>query len=117
MRTAAQPKSNKNGPKKKFTVENLESRLADISEAGSRGIRGAFEEAVAARLSPIEVTNEERYQLIAEAAYFRSEKRSFTPGYELEDWLAAEAEIERTLSEIRSPIRGQSHVDTKPGRR
>jgi hypothetical protein len=30
---------------------------------------------------------------IALAAYFRSEQRGFAPGYELEDWLAAEREV------------------------
>jgi Protein of unknown function (DUF2934) len=30
---------------------------------------------------------------IAEAAYFRAQQRGFTPGYELEDWLAAEKEV------------------------
>jgi hypothetical protein len=30
---------------------------------------------------------------IARAAYFRSEQRGFAPGYELEDWLAAEREV------------------------
>jgi len=34
---------------------------------------------------------------IARAAYFRSQQRGFTPGYELEDWLAAEREVERHL--------------------
>ena len=32
---------------------------------------------------------------IALAAYFIAEKRGFEPGHELEDWLAAEAEIEK----------------------
>jgi hypothetical protein len=27
------------------------------------------------------------------AAYFRAERRGFAPGYETEDWLAAEAEV------------------------
>jgi len=27
------------------------------------------------------------------AAYLRAERRGFTPGYEIEDWLAAEAEV------------------------
>ena len=27
------------------------------------------------------------------AAYFRAERRGFVPGYEIEDWLAAEAEV------------------------
>ena len=34
---------------------------------------------------------------IALAAYFRSERRGFAPGYELEDWLAAEREVGQRL--------------------
>ncbi len=41
------------------------------------------------------VTPEERRQLIAKAAYFRAERRGFAPGSELEDWIAAESEIDR----------------------
>ena len=47
-----------------------------------------------------EVSIEERHQLIAEAAYFHAEKRSFAPGQEMEDWLKAEAEIEMRFSQI-----------------
>ena len=32
-------------------------------------------------------------QKIAEAAYYRAEKRGFVPGYEIEDWLEAEKEV------------------------
>ena len=43
-----------------------------------------------------------RHTAIAEAAYFRAERRGFAPGHELEDWLAAETEIrERLASEGR----------------
>jgi hypothetical protein len=38
--------------------------------------------------------DEERRTLIALAAYFRAERRGFTPGQELDDWLAAESEID-----------------------
>ena len=31
-----------------------------------------------------------RHASIAEAAYFRAERRGFAPGHELEDWLAAD---------------------------
>lgn len=34
-----------------------------------------------------------RYSMIAQAAYYRAEKRGFGPGQQLDDWLAAEAEI------------------------
>ncbi len=52
-----------------------------------------------------EISPEERHQLIAEAAYLRAEQRSFAPGYELEDWLSAEAEIEMRLSKSTASIR------------
>jgi hypothetical protein len=41
---------------------------------------------------------ERRRALIAESAYFRAERRGFEPGYEAEDWLAAELEIDRALA-------------------
>jgi len=31
--------------------------------------------------------------LIAECAYYKAERRGFVPGFELDDWLAAESEI------------------------
>jgi hypothetical protein len=41
---------------------------------------------------------ERRRALIAEAAYFRAERRGFAPGREAEDWLAAEAEVDTALT-------------------
>jgi hypothetical protein len=35
--------------------------------------------------------------MVAEAAYFRAAARGFAPGHELEDWLAAEADVDRRL--------------------
>jgi hypothetical protein len=37
----------------------------------------------------------ERHQLIAETAYLIAKRRGFSPGHELSDWLAAEAEVDR----------------------
>jgi hypothetical protein len=36
----------------------------------------------------------DRDKWITEAAYYRAEKRGFAPGYSLEDWLLAEAEVD-----------------------
>jgi Protein of unknown function (DUF2934) len=36
-----------------------------------------------------------RRALIAEAAYYRAQRRGFEPGHELEDWLQAEAELKQ----------------------
>lgn len=41
---------------------------------------------------------EERHRMIAEAAYFRAEARGFRGGDPVEDWLQAEAEIDRLRS-------------------
>ena len=43
---------------------------------------------------------EGRLQQIAEAAYFLAEARGFAPGRELEDWLAAEREIDARLADL-----------------
>ena len=39
----------------------------------------------------------ERQQLIAKAAYFRAQQRGFISEGELDDWLQAEAEVDRFL--------------------
>ena len=41
---------------------------------------------------------EARDAMIAEAAYFRSAHRGFEPGHEIDDWLAAESEIDGALA-------------------
>ncbi len=50
-----------------------------------------------ARLLEAAGSAEMRLALIAEAAYFRAAGRHFAPGYEVEDWLAAEAEVDGKL--------------------
>ena len=42
-------------------------------------------------------SGEQRHILIAAAAYYRAQQRGFAPGCELEDWLAAEAEVDAQL--------------------
>jgi hypothetical protein len=37
---------------------------------------------------------DDRHRMIAKAAYLRAERRNFVPGHEVEDWLAAQAEID-----------------------
>jgi hypothetical protein len=47
----------------------------------------------------IEITDDVRRGMIAEAAYLRAERRGFAGGHEREreDWLAAEAEVDALL--------------------
>jgi hypothetical protein len=44
------------------------------------------------------LTPEERYRLVAEAAFLKAESRGFVGGDPVEDWLAAEQEVEDLLT-------------------
>lgn len=51
------------------------------------------------------VTGEQRQKMIAEAAYFRAEKRGFEGNGHLEDWISAEHEVDTLLSRIDELVR------------
>lgn len=48
---------------------------------------------------PRSLAPEERRQMIAQAAYYRAEKWGFASGDPLVDWLEAENEIDKQLTE------------------
>jgi len=50
----------------------------------------------------------QRESRIAQVAYLRAERRGFEPGHELEDWLAAEHEVDAVIagSRLRGPKPG-----------
>jgi len=50
---------------------------------------------------PVPVLSRDRGRWIAEAAYYRAEKRGFAPGFALEDWLSAEAEVDFLIARAR----------------
>ena len=50
-----------------------------------------------------EITAESRRQMIEEEAYFRAEKRGFTSGDPVNDWLIAEEEIDQLLAARAAP--------------
>ncbi|MEA3108951.1 MAG: hypothetical protein QOI88_3556 [Gammaproteobacteria bacterium] len=57
------------------------------------------------RFSPPMIASEsERQSLIAIEAYLRAERRNFAAGHELEDWLAAEADVNARLSHVRKLV-------------
>ncbi len=63
--------------KQKASKESAKENIATIQQSG--------------------ITEEERHQLISKEAYYRAERRGFNPGAELDDWLSAEAQIDKTL--------------------
>ena len=46
---------------------------------------------------PNSLRRQDRLAMIAEAAYFAAQSRGFEPGHELEDWIAAEKEVDRRV--------------------
>ena len=63
-------------PKSKSTVKNAKK---DVSNVHAMSHRPDFNKKIDA--------------MIAEAAYYKAEKRNFDDGFEMEDWLEAEREI------------------------
>jgi uncharacterized membrane protein len=49
---------------------------------------------------PPELSGYPREELVAVAAYYRAERRGFTPNAEVSDWLEAEAEVESLLKTL-----------------
>jgi len=82
-------------------------RLSKSRTPGSAVRRGgsirdrAVPELTGASLERREIPSfsDDREARIAEAAYWRAERRGFSPGQELDDWLEAEREIDRRLKE------------------
>jgi Protein of unknown function (DUF2934) len=77
------------------TRQNRRRDARPIAPPRSNDVEVATRPNAAATVTFIEP--ERRHALICEAAYFRAEQRGFCPGGELDDWLAAENEIDRAL--------------------
>lgn len=76
----------------------------DVSRSPDIGSRQGAEPALGTDTAPAEVSPQAREALITQTAYLRAEARGFVHGYDLEDWLAAEAEVDALLAaEHRAP--------------
>lgn len=84
---------------KRGVVKASPVSAADFADdaAPNRAI-GSQQPAPGNDLPPTEAAGDLRWQLIAAAAYYRAEQRRFALGCELEDWVAAEAQIYAQLS-------------------
>jgi hypothetical protein len=52
--------------------------------------------------------------MIAEAAYYRAERRNFAGGREMDDWLAAEEEIDSLINPVRESIDEAENIGPIP---
>ncbi|MEJ2630518.1 MAG: DUF2934 domain-containing protein [Acidihalobacter sp.] len=92
-KTAASSKTAKPAAKKAAAkpAAKTASKTATTAKSGTKTTRSRKKAA-----SP--VTAEQRYRMIAEAAYLIAESHGFDSGRTLDDWLQAEAQIDRQLS-------------------
>ncbi len=68
------------------TSKSAKPKAAELQKAAARkGDSGAA------------LSDEELHMLIAQTAYRLAQQRSFAPGHELDDWLAAEAEVKQSV--------------------
>jgi len=96
------------------TLVELEPAIIGIKGNGPQTFAellkfGFTPEAAPAYVAPAPVVSTER--MIAEAAYFKAEKRGFNPGYELCDWLEAEREIISRIYQTKT-ARSRSRQET-----
>ncbi len=87
-KTAKKKSVTKKAAKKKITA----ARKASVKPTGKTGVKSPVTDAL-----PNSINLEERWNMIAVAAYHKAEKRGFVPGYELQDWAEAEKEIAELL--------------------
>jgi hypothetical protein len=72
--------------------------VVNVREAPARKIKKQSTASSRPGKSSISISPEERWKLIAIAAYHRAEKRGFAPGDELQDWIEAEKEIDTLMT-------------------
>jgi hypothetical protein len=79
----------------------MRPRLAETKpEAGAADLAPTTVAAAGEAANSMLPTEAEVLEMISEAAYYRAEKRSFSPGLEHDDWLQAEAEVMERLRTI-----------------
>jgi len=76
---------------KKRAIKKTVIKKKPVSKKRSTSKKPVNNPVVSASLS---VTPEERWKMVAVAAYLKAEKRGFATGNELDDWTEAEREID-----------------------
>jgi hypothetical protein len=93
----------KSAPKAKTTAKAKPATKAKASakpksNGGGSAHKPAVRKRAAASATATAPTPQQRWQMIAEIAYLRAERRGFAGGSPLDDWLAAEAEVDHRFS-------------------
>ena len=99
------------------TPKQSRTRTAGRKKAASRR-EGAAR--LARNNGEAQLTEDERRRMVAAAAYYRALRRGFAAGGEMDDWLAAEREIDQQITSgvpLKSPPASKSKSATDAGAR
>ena len=94
---AAKPTAAKPTAAKPAAAKPAAAKSKPVAKSAVGEVLAAKPKTRSKKSTAVSVTPEERYQMVAKAAYFRAEKRGFAAGDTAQDWLDAEEEIERML--------------------
>jgi hypothetical protein len=95
---ATASKTAKKAPAKQAAAKTTSRTTAAKKKASPRKAAAKRKTAARKRTTRRQISREQRWRMVAEAAYLRAEQRYFAPGGEVEDWLGAEAEVDARLS-------------------
>ena len=73
-------------------------RRAAVAKTSTKPTAPAAPKAPAASAAPVD-----RDEMVRVAAYFRALRRGFAPGYEVADWLEAQAEVDEIIGTAATP--------------
>ncbi len=99
-KTASKTSSKKKASKKKTAAKKTTKKTASKKTSTKKAAKkkAAHSSKVhRASKTQLNINAEERWRMIATAAYHKAEARGFTPGKEAEDWYEAEKEVDALL--------------------
>lgn len=98
------PTRPRTGPSRTKSPASPPSTRKPAANVEGAQAEGAQPEVTGAQLERREIPSfsESREARIAESAYWRAERRGFTAGQELDDWLAAEKEVDDDIATRKS---------------
>jgi len=84
---------------KKTVTKKVATKKATVAKKSPTPAKKVASARSSSAQAPVqqEVSHQERYEMIANMAYFRAEQRGFEPGWEVHDWLESERIIDERL--------------------
>lgn len=82
---------------KKVVTKKVVAKKVAVKKAAVSKKKVSKKKAAAKTTAKWRISHEQRWQMVAEAAYHNAESRGFAVGGEVGDWLTAEAEIDALL--------------------